>query len=221
VNRDEVERALTSATEQREQAVVRLAAAETRAQELADQQDSVRGEIVIAQRSVADLTDAISRLQQAVSQLRVDEAREGLAAAVRLRDENATEAAAAIEATLGLLEQLEERRRVVADAERALQAATSTPGPPPSLEPPVLEEPLQRLDAFVRARSDAKLLDDVVTAAARSPGGNAIADLPEHLQVLARERRKALTVAAARQRDRRPERDLEPADGNNPAGSDN
>jgi len=202
---------LASAMEQRERAVTRLQAAEALAQELADQQDATRGEIVIAQRSVADLTDAISRIQQAASELRVDEAREALAAAVRIRDDTAAEAAAAIETALALLEQLEVHRRSVTDAEHTLQSLTSTPGQPPPTEPQVVEEPLQRLDTFVRARSDTKLLDDLVTAAARSPGGNAINNLPEHLQILAHERRKAL-AASARQNESKLERTLEAAD---------
>jgi hypothetical protein len=190
MNRDDVEQQLTSATEQRQQALARLQAAEARAEELAEQQSAIRGEVSIAQRAVAEFTDQIARLEQAVAELRIEEAREAVAAAVRVRDDTAAKAAAAIDAALTLLEQLEEHRRAVADAAKRVRAVTATPGPLPPMEPAVLEEPLQRLEEFVRARSDDALMDDAVTAAATSPLGRAIHDLPVHLQELARRRRE-------------------------------
>jgi hypothetical protein len=192
MNRDEVERQLASATEQRRQALARLQAAEERAEELAEQQDAIRGEISIAQRAAADFTDHIARLEQAVAEMRIDEAREAVGAAVRVRDDTAAEAAAAVDAALTLLDQLEEHRRAVAEAAERLRAATPTPGPAPPMEPAILGEPLQRLEAFVRARSDHALMDDAVTAAATSPLGRGIRDLPAHLQELARQRRERL-----------------------------
>jgi hypothetical protein len=190
MNRDEVEQQLASATEQRQHALTRLQAAEAKADELAEQQNAIRGEVSIAQRAVAEFTDHIARLEQAVAELRIDEAREAVAAAVRVRDDTAAEAAETVDAALTLLDQLEEHRHAVADAAKRLRTVTPTPGPAPPTEPSVLDEPLQRLEAFVRARSDQALLNDVVDAAATSPLGRGIPDLPEHLQELARQRRK-------------------------------
>jgi len=204
VNRDELGQALASAAEFREAALARLQTAEARLQELAEQQDVTRGEMSIAQRAVADLTDEISRLQQAVAEAEVDEARERLAAAVRRRDDGAAEAAAAIDNLLTLLEEIEEHRRAVMETQKELRAVTSTPGPPPPPEPSVLDEPLGRLEAFVVARSDARLMEDAVTAAAKSPSGFGINKLPEHLQELARQRRWAM-IDEARERTPTPE----------------
>jgi hypothetical protein len=193
VNRDELERALASAAESLDDASARLQTAETRSQELAEQQDVTRGEMSIAQRAVADLTAEISRLQQALAEADVDEAREKVAAAVRRRDDGAAEAAAAIDNLLTLLEEIEEHRRAVTEAQKELRAMTPTPGPPPPREPSVLDEPLGRLEAFVDARS-------AVTAAAKSPAGFGITKLPEHLQELARQRRLAMIKEAAQQK---------------------
>jgi hypothetical protein len=193
VNRDELERALASAAESLDDASARLQTAETRSQELAEQQDVTRGEMSIAQRAVADLTAEISRLQQALAEADVDEAREKVAAAVRRRDDGAAEAAAAIDNLLTLLEEIEEHRRAVTEAQKELRAMTPTPGPPPPREPSVLDEPLGRLEAFVDARS-------AVTAAAKSPAGFGITKLPEHLQELARQRRWAMIKEAAQQK---------------------
>jgi hypothetical protein len=193
VNRDELERALASAAESLDDASARLQTAETRSQELAEQQDVTRGEMSIAQRAVADLTAEISRLQQALAEADVDEAREKVAAAVRRRDDGAAEAAAAIDNLLTLLEEIEEHRRAVMEAQKELRAMTPTPGPPPPREPSVLDEPLGRLEAFVDARS-------AVTAAAKSPAGFGITKLPEHLQELARQRRWAMIKEAAQQK---------------------
>jgi hypothetical protein len=193
VNRDELERALASAAESLDDASARLQTAETRSQELAEQQDVTRGEMSIAQRAVADLTAEISRLQQALAEADVDEAREKVAAAVRRRDDGAADAAAAIDNLLTLLEEIEEHRRAVTEAQKELRAMTPTPGPPPPREPSVLDEPLGRLEAFVDARS-------AVTAAAKSPAGFGITKLPEHLQELARQRRWAMIKEAAQQK---------------------
>jgi hypothetical protein len=190
-DRDELGRALASAAELRKKALERLQTAEARLQELAEQQDVTRGEMSIAQRAVADLTDEISRLQQSLAEAEVDEARERVAAAVRRRDDGAAEAATAIDNLLTLLKEIEEHRRAVVEAQKELRAVTATPGPPPPREPSVLDEPLGRLEAFVVARSDARLIEDAVTAAAKSPSGVGIKKLPEHLQELARQRRMA------------------------------
>jgi hypothetical protein len=48
MNRDDVAQQLTSATEQRQQALARLQAAEARAEELAEPQSAIRGEVSIA-----------------------------------------------------------------------------------------------------------------------------------------------------------------------------
>ena len=59
-------------------------------------------------------------------------------------------------------------------------------------DPEVMRESWDRLSQEVRKRIDEHFEDDLVEAAARSPMGRAISDLPEHLRQLARQRRLAL-----------------------------
>ena len=59
-------------------------------------------------------------------------------------------------------------------------------------DPEVMRESWDRLSQEVRKRIDERFEDDLVEAAAHSPMGNAIRDLPEHLRELARQRRLAL-----------------------------
>lgn len=190
MNRDEMERRLATATEQRRQALARLESAEARAEKLTQEQTSARDEVDAAHRAVAEVSDQVDALERAVAERRVADAHDEVAAAVRLRDDAAAEAATAVETALTLLHRLEEHRGAVEAALQALRALTRTPAPTPPPEPSVLAGPLQRLEDFVRARSDQVLMDDAVTAAATSPRSHAILDLPAHLQELARQRRE-------------------------------
>jgi predicted nucleic acid-binding Zn-ribbon protein len=59
-------------------------------------------------------------------------------------------------------------------------------------EPEVMRESWDRLCQEVRQRISEQFEDQLVEAAARSPMGHAIPDLPAHLQELARQRQRAL-----------------------------
>jgi hypothetical protein len=70
----------------------------------------------------------------------------------------------------------------------------------PSARPGVFSEALTLLVELVRERTDEELERDLVEAAARSPAGNAIPNLPSHLQELARARFFSLAQERRRQR---------------------
>jgi hypothetical protein len=74
----------------------------------------------------------------------------------------------------------------------ALPTAGEVSAGDPSVRPDPFREALSRLIELVRDRSDEELERDLVEAAARSPAGNAIPNLPTHLQELARARFFAL-----------------------------
>ena len=66
-------------------------------------------------------------------------------------------------------------------------------------EPALYAEEWTRLEQLVRGKAEWQLEKDLVDAAAGSPQGKAIQDLPAHLQQLASQRRRALLrVSAAR-----------------------
>jgi hypothetical protein len=58
--------------------------------------------------------------------------------------------------------------------------------------PDVMRESWERLCEEVRKRINEEFEEELVAAAARSPLGHAINDLPRHLQELARQRYRAL-----------------------------
>lgn len=73
-----------------------------------------------------------------------------------------------------------------------LAALRGVPADDPRPRPDVFSEALSSLSELVRERTGQELERDLVEAAARSPAGNAIQNLPTHLQVLARARFFAL-----------------------------
>jgi hypothetical protein len=104
-----------------------------------------------------------------------------------------------VKAAVAALREYEAARELVANA---WLAARSRPAAGKSLEseragerehePTIVEQSFEMLVDVVRERLEGDLERDLVEAAARSPMGHDIQELPAHLQVLARERRFAI-----------------------------
>jgi hypothetical protein len=106
------------------------------------------------------------------------------------------------------LDELAAARETVAvaiDAIRMLAGRAAVPEPP--AEPQAFRESWDYLIERMRTELGGQLERDLIDAAARSPSGNAIKDLPSHLRALATERRRALLEES---RSRRAEPDTMP-----------
>jgi DNA repair exonuclease SbcCD ATPase subunit len=159
-------------------------------EELGRQQSEAAGRLELARRQAQEYRALLEAREAELAETRRQEAAyEAFRAAVASRDAVGLEAAAAIDAALDAL-------REYARLEAALPTAQKGVATPYDFTVPGEPEPLraawERLVAAARTRIVEKLDDEIVDAAARSLAGHDIGKLPEHLQVLARERRQKL-----------------------------
>jgi hypothetical protein len=123
----------------------------------------------------------------------VNEAHRQLAVRIRERDAAASDVADTVAQLLTQLENLAAARETAAAAQDSLRALAgrSGVGDVPR-EPEALQENWEQLIEHIRNDLGAELEQDLIEAAARSPFGDAIKDLPEYLRAVATERRRAL-----------------------------
>lgn len=181
------------------QAAERLETTEKRLGELDQEREAVLGESELARRALAQLDESIAAMREELAALELEEARKALADAAAQRDATIEKTAAALDTAVALLEEVDVRRKAVAEAtERVAALAPRTPrgrvvAPE---EPDTLHEPWQRLVTVVKDQLDEELETEAVEAAARSNAPYAINALPEHLRAVAMERRRQLQRAA-------------------------
>jgi len=162
---------------------------------LDDQRREREGRIAVALRAQQDLERRLQekRAEAVRAEAVIGAFREKLA----MRDAAAESFTSA--ASL-LISRLQEFDAVQEEAENEWQALangrtpalTDLPDADPSVQPEEFSRALARLTELLVERSDQELERDLVEKAARSPLGNDIANLPQHLQDLARARFFAL-----------------------------
>jgi chromosome segregation ATPase len=182
----ELERAGTTARE-----------AETALAALESERAEAAGRLQLARRAAADLDARLSERRVALDEARQQAAAEALRDAVRRRDAVAARVAERLDATIAELEELDRAREEAHTAQQEVLELTNGRGPtdlPP--EPEDLQEQWDRLAGHVRRALGEQLDDELIDAAARSPMGAAIGDLPRHLQEAARRRRQLLMRSA-------------------------
>ena len=193
VTRAEAERRLQQAEESLREAVTRHEQTQRELQELEERRDQIRGESELARRAIADFEQLKERSQQELASVAMlEQARATLAEAVEARDEVVARAAGAFESAVTLLEEVEAKRADVVEAHRRLKSLDPAAGRFAPDEPDLLHEPWQRLVSAVKAELDGELESDMVEAAARSHLPSALNALPEHLRVLASQRRNEI-----------------------------
>jgi len=195
---------LGSLEEELRRAQTRLHQAHEEIEDLDRRKAAAAGTVSLAERAISDLETRLVEQREVFAKLqRLEEMRNELAARTAERDAAATEVATATEALLMRLDELAEKRKTLAAARKALRSAGSPVaaqdvGP----EPPALRDQWERLLERIRADLDHELENDLVEAAARSPLGHAIQDLPAHLRILATERRRTLIEESSQRRNR-------------------
>jgi hypothetical protein len=200
---DDIAREVESLHGELEDARSRALAQEQALAQLEEQRAETADRLELAQRQIADLGRQVERRQAELEEARQQALLDAFVEAVARRDAAVLEATTRLDAAMEALALLQRRRQEAADALGNVPPRFDAALPD---EPGELEEAWSRLVAVVRADLEYKLEDDLVEAAARSPGGRAIQDLPAHLRELARERRREL-----QKRSRQALRQSEPA----------
>lgn len=192
MKRDEAERRLELAEANLRQAAERLQGAEQRLMDIEDQRTQILGESELVRRSIADFESLAEKCRAELAALKLEELRGQLAKAVEARDQIIAEAADALGSAVALLGEVDGHRAAVKEAHKKLRSLDPAAGRAAPEEADVLHEPWQRMVSLVRTELDEELESDIVEAAARSDAPHAINSLPQHLRILATERRREI-----------------------------
>jgi chromosome segregation ATPase len=197
-NRTKLQREIASLEQALGDAVKETDKAERALDELEGRRIEAEGRLAIARQAATNYAGRLEERRQALAHALEVEVQARLLEAVGARDETANRAAEAIAHLIASFERLEAARTTTAErveeAEPHLGRRAEV-GP----EPPEFEQEWTRLIDFVSRRAQLQLDDELVEAAASSPGGFDINKLPQDLQVIARERRSERLRAASRE----------------------
>ena len=191
-DQDKLQRQVTALERDLELAAAQARDAEEALQRLEASQSEAAGRLTLASRAKADLEQRLVQLHGTLRDVEREAAEQACREALAARDGAAEEAATAIDRAVAAVENLDKARVSARRAwEEATKAGAKLLDASPA-EPVVYAEEWSRLEKLVRQKAKWQLEKDLVEAAAASPMGNAIKDLPVHLQQLARKRRGAL-----------------------------
>jgi DNA repair exonuclease SbcCD ATPase subunit len=155
------------------------------------------GRLSLTRRALADHQEAFDKKRSELDQKLAEQARQLFEQVLQERSaagESVAEAAEILLTRLHDLDTLDEEARSAWQAAQLRASATGNPldtaaGDELAADPEVMRESWDRLSHEVRKRIDENFEHELVEAAAQSPMGHAIPNLPEHLRELARQRR--------------------------------
>jgi chromosome segregation ATPase len=187
-NGENLQRQIATLERRLRDAINKAETVETALDDLEGHRNELAGRLAIARQEAADYAARLEELRQELARALEAEARARLLEAVGARDDAGNHAAEAIAQLIVSFERLDAARdelaQRVAEAESHLQRR-----PHVEPEPEKLAEEWARLIEFIGTRAQLRLDDELVEAAASDPTGFEIKKLPQHLQVLARQRR--------------------------------
>jgi chromosome segregation ATPase len=188
-NGEDLQREIASLEQARREALDEAEEAERVLADLEGRRNETAGRLEIARSAVANYAARLEERHQALAEALKAAAEAKLLEAVDARDDAANRAAGAIAHLIASFESLDDARAAM--AERLAETKSHLPGRVEvDPEPAQLEQEWVRLVAFIRTRAQLRFEDELVEAAASSPRGTYdIEKLPQHLQVLARQRR--------------------------------
>jgi DNA repair exonuclease SbcCD ATPase subunit len=155
------------------------------------------GRLSLTRRALADHQEAVEKKRSALDEKLAEKARQLFEQVLqdrRAAGQSVAEAAEILLTRLHDLDTLDEEARSAWEAAQLRAGATGKPLDPAAgdeleADPEVMRESWDRLAHEVRKRIDENFEHELVEAAAQSPMGHAIPNLPEHLRELARQRR--------------------------------
>ena len=162
---------------------------------LEDELAATLGKRKLAERQAADIDEYMERLHRELAAAKVAEARDAVKEAVRVRDVANAEASDAAAELGSAIERIASARDALQEAHKRLrnldrQAPRTLPP-----EPCDFDERWRTLAPKVEAELGVRLETELVEAAARSNNYLMVEQLPEHLQELARQRKRDLIAA--------------------------
>ena len=198
MNRHQVEEQIRALSARRAETEQQLRQSEQRLTEVENEHKELEGAVNLARRAMADLDAHAERLKDELRLAAIEEARDAVAKAVEARQTAAEEAADAVRQLRAAYDRLERARVAVGDAQAAVRNLGISRDPPVEPEQTLFEDEWQSLAPLVENELNTRLDAQIVAAAAGSGNPYDIDALPQHLQVLARARRRELL----RHRDR-------------------
>lgn len=200
---DSVEQQMRIAEQRIREATARLAEATTQLEqseeqlvEVEQQRHTLVGEAAVNRHAIAEFQKLLEKSRQELASLHVQEAVQTLDKAVKARDLAVREATSALSWIKTALQQLDERRAAVEQAENELRAVDPEARISVVSETELLDAAWDAVIPLLRARLEERLEFDMVEAAVASQRATAIDELPHHLRELARQRRNQRTREA-------------------------
>jgi hypothetical protein len=196
-NRENLEREIASLEQALAEAVGEQENVQRALDDLEGRRNEAAGRLEIARQAADSYAARLDERREELKRAFEAELHARLLETVGLRDEAALRASEAITHLIASFERLEATRDATDEYIRALDSQARRRveiGP----EPAELDERWAQLVDFVTTRAQLQLDDELIEAAASSPGGYEIEKLPEHLQVIAKSRRKERMRRASR-----------------------
>jgi len=196
-NREDLQRDISSLEQALAEAVQATEDAQRALDDLEGLRNEAAGRLQLAHQAAGSYAARLEERRKELAQAVVAELHARVLEAAAARDEAALRAAEAIAHLIASFERLDAARASTGDrvTEFEARAGRQVDVDP---EPAELEQQWAELVDFVRARAQVRLDEELVEAAAASPGGYDIKKLPEHLQVIAHRRRRERMAAASR-----------------------
>jgi chromosome segregation ATPase len=196
-NRENLEREIASLEEALAEAVEETANAQRALDDLEGRRNEAAGRLEIARQATESYEARLDDRREALARAFEAELHARVLETAGERDDAARRAAEAIAYLVASFERLDAARASTAKriAELEAHAGRRVEVDP---EPAELDEQWVQLVDFVTTRAQLRLDEELVEAAASSPGGHDIEKLPEHLQVVAERRRNERMRAASR-----------------------
>jgi chromosome segregation ATPase len=187
-NRENLEREIGSLERALAEAVEEKSNAQRALDDLEGRRNEVAGRLEIARQAAESYVARLEERREELARAFDAELQARLLETAAARDDAALRAAEAIAHVIRSVERLEAARASTAERVAELEARRRR-RVEVDPEPAELNEHWAQLVDFVTARVQRRLDEELVEAAASSPGGQDIEKLPEHLQVVAKRRR--------------------------------
>lgn len=188
--RSEIESTLASVVQRLKLSEERVRVLTDRLAAMQEEHDALLGEAALAKQESVDFQQYVDRLQEELAvAIRIEEAQASFQQVVDARDAALEQASLAVEQVAAALEHVDVVRESVAEAHAQLQSVYPDANPIPA-EPLDFRERWTAVAPLVEQALGRRLDSELIEAAARSGNHLVVKALPEHLRILAIQRRR-------------------------------